>query len=47
MALPVKEGDQAPDFEATVTGGRTIRLSDFAGKRNLVLWFFPKAGTPG
>jgi peroxiredoxin Q/BCP len=39
-------GETVPDLELTATGGRGIRLSDFRG-RNLVLWFFPKASTPG
>ncbi|MCQ4336131.1 MAG: peroxiredoxin [Sulfolobales archaeon] len=38
-------GSQAPDFEAESTKGK-IRLSDFKGKR-VVLYFFPKAFTPG
>ncbi len=43
--LPVQEGDPAPDFRAVATGGRTVRLSDYAGKKNVVLWFFPMADT--
>ena len=39
-------GDPAPDFEAVDHQGRTVRLRDFAGKR-VVLWFYPKADTPG
>lgn len=42
MALAV--GDKAPDFTLPGDGGRTIRLSDFAGRR-LVLYFYPKADT--
>ncbi|MCQ4349432.1 MAG: peroxiredoxin [Sulfolobales archaeon] len=38
-------GSQAPDFEVESTKGK-IRLSDFKGKR-VVLYFFPKAFTPG
>ncbi len=36
-----------PDFEAPATGGQTIRLSDFRGKKNVVLYFYPKDSTPG
>ena len=36
----------APDFEALTTDGRTVRLADFRG-RTLVLYFFPRAFTPG
>lgn len=42
----LKVGDKAPDFEVSDHLGRKVRLSDYAGK-NLVLWFFPKADTPG
>ena len=35
-----------PDIELEITGGRTLKLSDFRG-RNLVLFFYPKANTPG
>lgn len=36
----------APDFSARTTDGKDIRLSDFRG-RKVVLYFFPKAFTPG
>ena len=39
-------GDRAPDFEATDHEGNKVKLGDFAGKR-VVLWFYPKADTPG
>jgi len=39
------KGVEAPDFEAESTYGR-IKLSQFRGKR-VVLYFFPKAFTPG
>ena len=42
----LEPGALAPDFEATDHTGRTVRLSDFRGK-DLVLWFYPKADTPG
>ncbi|MBM6616438.1 thioredoxin-dependent thiol peroxidase [Bacillus suaedaesalsae] len=37
----------APDFELKGTSGKTIRLSDFKGKYNVVLYFYPKDMTPG
>lgn len=40
-------GKPAPDFEITATGGSRIRLSDFKGKKNVVLYFYPKDNTPG
>lgn len=45
-ATMLKVGDQAPDFECQDQLGLTVRLKDFAGKR-VLLWFYPKADTPG
>ena len=42
----LKAGDKAPNFEALDQLGNTIKLSDYAGKK-LVLFFYPKASTPG
>ena len=42
----LKPGDQAPNFEANDEQGNTIKLSDYKGKK-LVLFFYPKASTPG
>jgi peroxiredoxin Q/BCP len=42
----LKVGSQAPDFEASDCMGRSVRLSDFRGRR-VVLFFFPKAFTMG
>lgn len=39
-------GDKAPYFEAKDQKGNTIKLSDYKGKK-LVLFFYPKASTPG
>lgn len=39
-------GDRAPDFSATTHDGRTVRLADFLGHRGLVLFFYPRDGTP-
>jgi peroxiredoxin Q/BCP len=39
-------GDAAPAFEALDHEGRVRRLADYRGRR-LVLWFYPKASTPG
>jgi peroxiredoxin Q/BCP len=39
-------GEPAPDFQATTTDGKRVRLADYRG-RHLVLYFFPKAFTPG
>ena len=43
----LKEGDMAPDFTLTATTGGKVTLSDFRGKSNVVLAFFPAAFTGG
>ena len=43
----LKVGQQAPDFTLTDTGGKEVKLSDFAGKKNVVLAFYVLAFTPG
>ena len=42
----LKTGDKAPQFEAKDQEGNTVKLTDYAGKK-LVLFFYPKASTPG
>jgi peroxiredoxin Q/BCP len=42
----LQTGDQAPEFTLTADDGRVVRLADFSGRR-VVLYFYPKAGTPG
>ncbi|MBN9682559.1 MULTISPECIES: peroxiredoxin [unclassified Corallococcus] len=42
----LKQGDVAPEFTVQDSTGKTHRLSDYRGK-NVVLWFYPKADTPG
>lgn len=39
-------GQKAPDFRLKTDEGKELALSDFRGKR-VVLFFFPKANTPG
>lgn len=39
-------GDKAPEFSVSDQDGNTVKLSDFKGKK-LVLFFYPKASTPG
>ena len=38
--------DKAPEFSLANEDGKTISLKDYRGK-NVVLFFFPKANTPG
>lgn len=45
--LTLKAGDEAPDFTLTDTAGNKIKLSDFRGKKNVVLAFFVLAFTGG
>jgi len=42
----LKPGDLAPAFDVLDQDGKVVKLSDFRGKR-IVLWFYPKADTPG
>ena len=46
-AKRLKIGDSAPDFALSDQSGRTVRLSDFRGKKTVILAFYIKAGTPG
>jgi peroxiredoxin len=43
----LKVGDSAPDFELTDTAGKQVKLSDFKGKKNVVLAFYVLAFTGG
>jgi len=43
----LKVGDQAPAFSLPASTGKTIQLSDFKGKKKVVLAFYPKAFTGG
>ena len=42
----LNEGDKAPAFSLMNQDNELVSLSDFAGK-NVVLWFYPRASTPG
>ena len=43
----LKVGDAAPDFTLPGTDGKEATLSSYAGEKNVVLAFFPKAFTGG
>lgn len=45
--LTLKAGDEAPDFTLPDTAGNKVKLSDFRGKKNVVLAFFVLAFTGG
>jgi thioredoxin-dependent peroxiredoxin len=38
----LKVGDQAPPFDVKSSDGRELKLTDFRGKRNVVLYFYPR-----
>ncbi|MBZ5536690.1 MAG: thioredoxin-dependent thiol peroxidase [Acidobacteriia bacterium] len=42
----LKEGDKAPDFTVFDSSGQAVSLKNFKGK-DVLLYFFPKANTPG
>ena len=44
--LKVKAGQLAPDFTLPSVSGKKISLSDYRGKRNVVISFVPAAFTP-
>jgi peroxiredoxin Q/BCP len=46
MSSELAEGDAAPAFTLATNGGGTVSLADFRG-RPLVLYFYPRADTPG
>ncbi len=47
MEIKVKVGDEAPDFDGPTSDGSRLGLKDFVGKKNVVLYFYPKDDTPG
>jgi peroxiredoxin Q/BCP len=44
--MSIAIGETIPDIELPATGEKSVKLSDYRGK-NLVLYFYPKASTPG
>lgn len=40
-------GKLAPQFSLEGSNGRKISLEDYKGKKNVVLYFYPKDNTPG
>lgn len=44
--LKVKVGEKAPDFTLRAVSGGTVTLSDYVGKKNIMISFVPAAWTP-
>jgi peroxiredoxin len=44
--VSLKVGDPAPGFELPDHNGNRIRLSEFRGKKNVILAFYVLANTP-
>ncbi len=42
----LKEGEKAPDFTLEDQEGLSVSLNSFEGQK-VLLWFYPKASTPG
>ena len=42
-----KEGDLIPEVELERDGGTTLNLASYRGKKNVVLYFYPRDNTPG
>jgi thioredoxin-dependent peroxiredoxin len=44
---PIGIGDHAPDFRLPALRGGEVALSDYHGKKNVVLFFYPRDQSPG
>lgn len=47
MLKILEQGRKAPDFSLENQDGKKIKLSSFQGKKKVILYFYPKAMTPG
>jgi len=45
--VKVQVGSPAPEFEGPTADGSKLGLKNFVGKKNVVLYFYPKDDTPG
>ncbi|KAG8173544.1 hypothetical protein JTE90_006263 [Oedothorax gibbosus] len=46
QGMELAVGNSAPDFSLPADSGENLSLSGFFGKKNVVLYFYPKDGTP-
>jgi len=44
--MSLRVGQKAPDFDVVSSSGKALKLADFAGKKNVVLYFYPGDFTP-
>ncbi len=47
MTKVLKEGEAAPQFTLSSNEGTAVSLADYKGKKNVILYFYPKDDTPG
>ena len=47
MSTSLKPGDKAPSFSATSWDGAAVKLSDFSGAKNVLLFFYVRDNTSG
>lgn len=43
----LQAGDKAPSFELADQNGEMVKLADYIGKQQVLVYFYPKAMTPG
>lgn len=43
----LKPGSQAPEFSLRDQDGKLVKLADYRGRKNVVVYFYPKDDTPG
>ncbi len=46
VVMSLRVGQKAPDFDVVSSSGKALKLKDFAGKKNVVLYFYPGDFTP-
>jgi peroxiredoxin Q/BCP len=44
--MPLRIGERAPEFDVVASSGKRLKLSELAGKKNVVLYFYPGDFTP-
>ncbi len=45
--MTISLNNPVPDFSGSATSETTFRLSDYVGKKNIIIYFYPKDSTPG